>query len=230
MAHTLYEQVYTMTNTSPGTAQYTELRNFFSEKFGWTADGTKVISNIDPTFGFNIDKKFNYDMTEIQDLYGNIIWNGSGTTGIYYHVSKNEKTIYLRIIVEKSSVRYISNIIIAYSSDNKATVYVKANAQTGTSTTETSSVYHTLNYNNALVNITNAGAVITNLDNSLYQTPNYRGHSMCAELYTVISVQAFADIANTYITFNGQVYRVVECTLAKTDPYYKPTFAFPVSD
>lgn len=230
MAHTLYEQSYIMTNQSYSADQLTELRNFFAEKFGWTISGTKVISNVDPTFGFNIDKKNNYSMTEIQDLVGNIIFNAANITKIYYHVSKLEKTIYLRMTSTSSNTEIISNIIIAYSGDNKATVYVKANAQTGAGTTATSSVYHTLNYKDTLVDITNAGAVNSNLDNSLYCTPHYRGHNLCAELYTVISVQAFPDIANTYITINGQVYRVIECTLASGDPYFKPTFAFPVSD
>ena len=235
MAHTLLEQTLNLSENIVD-----DINNLFVQQFGYTENGKYYFSPIDTNFGVRwyIDSMYNY-------LYGYVTFDGGATeaqlvyskkdvTAIYYQSSKNEKVISLRI---KYNTSYIADVIVAHDEKNK-TVCFKGSTRYGTSPSPTYNYVDMLDYKKIIFNkeYTNSKIykVNANISNAIYRYPSFNNQCLCSELYGVVNVQTFSSLSDTYIYFNGQIYRVISCCLinatAATIDDYIPHFAFPVSD
>ena len=236
MAHTLLEQEHTFSSVENSVS---EINDIFVQQFGYTQNGDYYFSPVDINFGVRwyindtslyCAVTFDGGATEAMLTY-----SGRDVTAIYYQSSKNEKVISLRI---KYNTSYIADVIVAHDEKNK-TVCFKGSTRYGTSPSPTYNYVDMLDYKKIIFNkeYTNSKIykVNANISNAIYRYPSFNNQCLCSELYGVINVQTFNSLSDTYINFNGQIYRVISCCLVNVTnssaiDNYIPYFAFPVSD
>lgn len=236
MAHTLLEQTL---NLSENTVD--DIHNLFVQQFGYTQNGNYYFSPVDTNFGVRWYISNNYLYCNVTFDCGateNVFLNISisyGITKINYHVSNGEKAIYLRIYYQPvSGTDYIRSIeiVIAHDDINKTICFRGAAISNGSSSDGTvymmdnkKSLYTFDLVANAYEKINSA------LNNAIFHCPSISNGCMISELYCIFKIQTFPSLNNTFINFNGQIYRIIGCFNQRiNDVNYIPYFAFPVSD
>ena len=233
MAHTLLEQILDL-QTSETPAD--EIHNLFVQQFGYKQNGEYYFSPVDTNFGVRWYKNTN------GYFYCYVTFDGGATETVlthtpantkiivYYHVSKNEKVISLRV---RSSETYLSSIIIAHDENDKTVCFYGGK---GNNTPNNICVLDERKEEILKDYITDKKyKVNTDLFNVIHRYPSFRNQCLCSELYGIVNVQTFDSLSDTYINFNGQIYRVIACSCLNTattnlQKYVIPYFAFPVSD
>lgn len=241
MAHTLFEQEHTFSSVENSAG---EINDIFVQQFGYTQNGDYYFSPVDTNFGVRWYISGSY-------LYCEVTFDGGATktelakfttayalTKFNYHVSKSEKVIYLRIYYQSSSnatnARSVE-ILIAHDDVNK-TVCFRGYILSGSATSSNRTVYM-LDSSKALYSFDSISNVYEKvnsaLSNAIFRCPSISNYCMMSELGCVFKIQAFTSLSNTFINFNGQIYRIVGCydnLDSDTDDKHIPYFAFPVSD
>lgn len=231
MAHTLVEQTVTINNTETFNA-------WLTGTLGYTlADDGTAYSPKDPTFGIKFTMtdnstgdgtlKITYDGGK---SYTTIYSEGKNWVNTRFHVSQNENVIYWRTQGTFYSTKmYTNTFVIAHTVSGKTVFF-----SSGVSQASYSSSYTNYVWQPAKCEISYKGKTNASLYNSISRCPAFIMDDICAELYLVNSVQAFADLKRTFIIHNGQFYRVVNCYESYSSLDYVesdyPCFAFPVSD
>ena len=237
MAHTLFEQGHTFSSAENSAG---EINDIFVQQFGYTQNGDYYFSPIDTNFGVRwyFDGSYLYcymtfDGGTAETEFAKI--KNLELSKINYHVSMGEKTIYLRIYYA-SQASYWRNIGIVIAHDSgKNTVCYRGECITGSASSSNNRLYM-LNIDQKVYNYDYVNdrkyKVREYLKNAIYRHPSLGNNCLFDELYGVVNVQVFASLSDTFINFDGQIYRIVSCM----DNYYSdytngvPYFAFPVSD
>ena len=236
MAHTLLEQEHTFSSFENSAS---EINDIFAQQFGYTQSGDYYFSPVDTDFGvrwyinnsyLKCAVTFDGGVTETE-----LVYNKPSVSAIYYHVSKNEKVVSLRI---KYNTSYLADVVIAHDEKNK-TVCFKGSTTYGVNPNPSYNYVDMLDYKKIIIEkdypYQKKYKVNVDISNAIYRYPSLNNQCLCSELYGVINVQVFISLNITYINFYGQVYRVISCFLINSSTsnvtnYYIPYFAFPVSD
>ena len=241
MAHTLLEQELDM---STSTTPVEDIRDLFVQQFGYTNNGDYYFSPVDTKFGVRwyIDGNylhcavtFDGGVTETDFIKQTVEYTNLTFTKIYYHVSKNEKVIYLRIICQNaSSGSHSVDVVIAHDEKNKTVCF--RGLFSGSTSSSNNNMYM-LDNQKTIFAKDNVGAVGYNVNaeipNAIYRYPSTNNYCLCSELYGIVNVQTFDTLSGTYINFSGQIYRIISCfdtCTTASSVVYVPYFAFPVSD
>lgn len=246
MAHTLLEQKYEFGSVDTAAD---EMNNIFEEQFGYTKNGDYRYSPVDPNFGVY----WSLNGSD-KDLHCSLTFDGGSTfvtlcdimttralIQVCYHVSKNEKVIYLRIRYNSYSSydhRRDCEIIIAHDDTNNTVCFRAPTATAESSSSEDFNKYiYSIDKDKTRYTVDEVKyasyRVKPDIPNAIYHYPSMKNYSMFSELFAVINVQVYSSLSDTFINFNGQIYRVVGCFdthFSSTSLQYIPYFAFPVSD
>ena len=227
--HTLLEQ---STEAWEGTDFTENFNHLLTDVLGYTKSGDYYYSPIDNNFGirFNasnstlyitFDKNATVFQLDAMSFYKDF----------HYHISSSEKTVYMRLQKDFNGKFY--DFIISHD-DSGNTVVFHSNLTAATSGSN-------ISYSVKMLDKTNTdylydepksvnNKVTANLPNAIARVPSLNNNCLMSELYSVIKVQSYPSATNTYINFNGQIYRIVGCAAMYSAPSDIPYFAFPVSD
>ena len=243
MSHTMLEQKHEFGGVDTAAD---EMNNIFDEQFGYTKNGDYRYSPVDPNFGV----RWLLNGTD-NDLRCNLTFDGGSTfvtlcdimttkqlIQVCYHVSKNEKVIYLRIRYNSYSSydhRRDCEIIIAHDDTDNTVCFIAPTIKN--SYDDPGYLFYSIDKDKTrytVDEVKNASyKVRPNMPNAVYRYPSMKNYSMFSELFAIINVQAYSSLSDMFISFNGQIYRVVGCFdnhFASTSFIPRPYFAFPVSD
>lgn len=241
MAHTLFEQEHTFSSAENSAG---EINDIFVQQFGYTRNGDYYLSPVDTNFGVRWYMDGSWLFLDVTFDGGATAYTGISKvqTSVYlksisYHVSMSEKVIYIRINYRRSSSTsnlHHVDIIIAHDFTNN-TICFAGSIVNGSSSGNYSTVYMVdkkrIKYTYDSIGDVSY-KVRSYLGNSIFRFPSMNNNCLFDELYGIINVQVFPSINNTYINFNGQLFRIITC--GNTDDDYpkdfRPYFAFPVSD
>jgi len=228
--HTLLEQ---STEAWEGIDFTENFNHLLTDVLGYTKSGDYYYSPIDNNFGirFNASNSTLYitfdknaTVFQLDTMYLN--------KNFYYHASSGEKTLYMRWRRQDNTNGFYDFIISHDDSGN--TVVFHGNLIAATSGSNISYSVKMLDKTNTDYlydepkNVNNK--VTANLPNAIARVPSLNNNCLMSELYSVIKVQSYPSATNTYINFNGQIYRIVGCAAMYSAPSDIPYFAFPVSD
>ena len=253
MAHTLFEQTLDLSKSE---TPADDIHNLFAEQFGYTQNGSYYFSPVDASFGIRWEfSSYTYcyvtfdggiSETEFLKLRADTT---PKVNKICYHVSKNEKVIYLRVyyyIFDTSAESMMNgvDVIIAYDEKGKTTCF-RGHTWSGSSSYSYRIAYM-LNSKKLLTKIYYCKDPIKdsstaslynckispNMPNAIYRYPSLEGYCAFSELYGVVNVQSFPSLGYTFVQFGNDIYRIVGCfdNCSAFETYGMPYFAFPVSD